>query len=694
MAGLLDITLQDPAGNALGDRLCALVDAATGAPVQLYTALVDGEPLASNLVTTDSAGSVIAYCSGVIRVEDAVTGRVLRSRVEVVPYLAPEDMPISIAVAHALSELRVQLQQPGKAFVYAMDLLTEAEQADVRTTGLPQINIGAKLNAWLQAAYLLYGDTYDRKGGQGACMMLHPGSWLTDGFVLRPGMSLSGLVSRFEVRVLQSATARQPLVDVLGRTQDTTDVKRRTDVHLEEMYLVANGLYGADETGAYTVPIHGIYLRPETDLQSPDENNINLTGLVALRISIQGASGTGIYSSSRGRCWLHEVQSTGNDGEGIYIQGPDCLLVKCYAGENGKTGIHIESAATPMVDHVELGVSRDPQLYPSLWIDNCTDFVIENGNCTGPLLIDGSENNPQGYDYGVNVRGVIANVIFTFKDKTFQGSDGTWYDQPGYIQVANSKGLHIKGCYFKPAENKIKDPVTGAYSYQYTRRPKNIVYVKGEGSAFSFDCPLQALADPLFPAGDPTVWPGSQPVNSYDAITNKPDQALLVFTDPTPGASAWVHDRIRFLSGGGIVGKRDGSAVAAGMVGERLVADTGSSTAVALTTNQVAQIAQLTLQAGTWDVLGALCFTAAAATVQSVEGCIALDGITINATTVRRYAGQAVGLAGVTGPVATLQIGPSDFRVTAPTVRSLNARAAFSAGSMAAYGVVEARRMA
>ncbi|WP_210810095.1 hypothetical protein [Ideonella paludis] len=104
MAGIFDITLTDPEGNVLPARALALVRP-DGTPVPLFASLTATEPLASNVVTTDPRGQALAFCSGTVEVRDAITGAVLRSAVEVLPYTAPEAMPVSVEQAKALKKV-------------------------------------------------------------------------------------------------------------------------------------------------------------------------------------------------------------------------------------------------------------------------------------------------------------------------------------------------------------------------------------------------------------------------------------------------------------------------------------------------------------------------------------------------------------------------------------------------------------
>lgn len=650
--------------------------------VSLHTCLIDGHsalPITGPVRTVngtapDAAGNVVIDGIGTGTVQ-SVNG-VEPDDAGNIDLLAPAS-----PVAQALAELEQIAIAPGAALCYAMELLTDEERTQVRDADtIPTINVGAKLQAWLDAAYALYGDVPNRKGGQGARLLLHPGLWLVDGLQLRPGQSLIGLASRYEVRVIQSNTARQPLIDILGRASGTEDAQRRTDVYLQDLLLKCNGNKTLEGE-----PINGIHLRTEDGVT----DEVNRTGVIAHRVQCVDSSGTGFYSKKRGRNWLHECQFTGHAEEGVFIQGPDCLLIKVFCGETGKTPLHFLSCGTPMIDHVELGTSRKPQQYPSLHIEACADYVISNGNCTGWMLIEGGEDDPTHELYGVSQRGTVANVIFTFKDKSFQDDADVFYDLNGYIVVKNAKGPAVRGCHFRPAELRITDGITGAVSYQYTRRPLSIVHIQGAGSSgMSFDCPLPALTDPLWPAGTPSTWPGSVPANSYDSITNKPDQALIFFTDPSPAASAWVANRLRLMDG--LQGQRATQAPVAGTVGE--ITRTETPAPVTLPPGAVTSLGSITLQPGHWDIRGTVVFTGADVTAYSVAVGVAGDATSINASSPRRYATAPLAVGHYSGPLATLQVGPHELRNPSAATRYLNATAQYGAGSVTASGVIEARR--
>ena len=159
-------------------------------------------------------------------------------------------------------------------------------------------------------------------------------------------------------------------------------------------------------------------------------------------------------------------------------------------------------------------------------------------------------------------------------------------------------------------------------------------------------------------------------------------------TDPTPGASAWVANRLRVLSG--IAGASGASSVAAGNLGELVSVET--STPAALTTATIASLASITLPAGHWSVYGAVVFTATAATVSNAEAGISSNDTSISTASPKRYAGEYIGCTAYTGPASSLQIGPYNLNSDAELTRYLNARASFSAGSVSVSGVIEARR--
>lgn len=644
-----------------------------GSAKTLYSDSEGVTEAASNTVTTDSRGTGYAYIRGDAQLR--LSGVVVRDQIRTpLEFSDPTDPNAS------------------GACIRAIDLITAEELAEVQDMeNNPTTDLAPKLQAWFDAALNVYGDGAEGTGGRGARMELDAGNWRISTLQLRPGCSLVGRASRYEVRILQTADAQAPVIDVLGRADNTDVVQRRTEVFLQNLDINANG--NVDALGD---PINCINLRAENTSDDPDDPDdlVNRTGVIAWLVQAGGASGYGFYSLKRGRNWIHECQFTGNGMEGtnncggVFAQGPDQLFFKSYCGSNYGHQLHIKSSATPMVVEVELGTSKQPQNYASLYMENCTDSVIQGGNCTGVMLFEGQEDDNTANEYDTETRINLSNVVFTFKDKSFtDATDDTVHTLPGFIHVKNLRGLYINGCRFKPATD---DDIA---VHHYTNRPTSIVYIQGARSRAVFNGPLPPLDDWNWPAGTPEQWAGV-PTNTYDSITNKPNQLLIQTTDPTDTTHAWVMGSIKFLSNRGVQGAAGGTSVSAGLIGEIVSTDVNSGAAAALTTATIASLGSIALTAGHWEVRGTVVLTGSGATVTTTEAGIDSANNSISSSSAKRYAGSAHALTTVTATVATHQIGPFELKLTGAATRYLNTRASFSAGTMAAYGVIEARRIA
>lgn len=580
--------------------------------------------------------------------------------------------------------------------IRAMDLLTPEELAEVRDPdGTGGSNLGPKLQAALDEAYDEYGDDQEGAGGHGATLLLDAGTWTWDTMQLRPGMSIIGLVDRFEVRVKQLASARAPLIDILGRGQNQDVVGRRTAVVLERLDLNANG-----NVSLTNEAIDCIHLRVD-EANDGDDESANRTGVIAREVQAGGASGWGLYNLKRGKLWLSMCQFAGNGLHpdlpnnkvgGLFSQGPDCFFYKVYCGNNGGPQHHIKSSATPTIINVEYGTSKQPHLYPSLWLEKCTDAMVGGGgNCTGWILIEGGENEPTANEYDTECNINLHNFSLTFKDKTFTDSTvepPVVHTLPGFIHLKHIRGVNLDNLRVMPAND---DDIE---AHHYTNRPTSIVYIQGDRTRATWRAPLPPLTDWRWPAGAPEQWSGSEPTNSYDSITNKPNQLSIQTSDPSDETHRHLFDRIGFLDNqGGIVGATDATSKHAGLVGEVLNTAVSSGSAAALATTTVASIASRAITAGNWMVYGTVQFLGAAATVSKVEAAISSANNDVPASTAERFSAQAMNVATVTGEVASLKIGPYYLKVSADTTRYLNCRATFAAGTMTAYGYIEARRV-
>lgn len=603
-------------------------------------------------------------------------------------------LPISDAVQTALDTLRDEVMFGG-AYIRAITLFADdaTALAEIRapsgSTGT--VDLAIKMQAALDAAYLLYGSDQSGAGGHGVCMDLDPGTWTISTLKLKPGMALRGLSDRFEVRIKQLAATQAPPIDILGRGQNQDVVGRRTAVILERLDINANG-----QLDAIGDPINCINLRVDAANEG-DDDSANRTGLIACEVQAGGATGWGLYNLKRGKIWLSKCQFSGNglapllpNGKvgGLFTQGPDCFFHKTYCGNNGGIQMHIKSSATPSVVEVELGTSKQPDLYPTVLIERCTDVTFGGGgNCTGWIQVIGAEDDTAANEYDTECRITFYDFVITLKDKSFTKADNTIFTMNGAFSLENVRGVHIQNVRVKPATD---DHVVGGH--HYTNRPTNIVYIKGARTRATWFGPLPPLDDWNWPAGTPEVWPGTPPTNTYDSITNKPNQLLICTTDPTDTLHAWKYDWISFFQNGGIRGKTDGSAVQAGAVGEYVKSE--QTTPQALTTGTILSLANIALTAGTWEIRGIVNYTGTAATVTSSEATVDSANNVITSANPDRYSGNGRSLTTVTGVVGTEKIGPFELKTASSVTRYINCRAGFSAGSVNVTGGIYARRVA
>lgn len=493
-------------------------------------------------------------------------------------------LPISDAVQAALDVIRMNVLVGSGTYLKAMDYLDDDEKAQVRDpSGAGGVDLAAKIQPQLDAAYLLTGSDQTGAGGHGVCMDFDPGTWTFSTLQLKPGMALRGLVDRFEVRFKQTSTAQAPLIDVLGRGQNQDVIGRRTAVILERIDLNANGNYPST-TEAWDC----VHLRVDPTNEGDDES-ANRTGLIMSEVQCGGASGWGIYNLKRGKVWLSKVQCAGNgkhpnlpNGKvgGLFSQGPDSFFHKTYCGNNGGIQMHIKSSATPSVVEVELGTSVQPDLYPTVCIERCTDVMFGGGgNCTGWIQVIGAENDNTQNEYDTECRINFYDFVITLKDKSFQKQDGTFFTMNGAFSLENVRGVHISNVRVKAATD---DDIA---AHHYTHRPTNVVYIKGSRTRATWHGPLPPLDDWNWPAGAPETWPGSPPTNARSSMTNKQKQLRVLSYDPTDTTGSILVDRIAGFYGALEIASGV-TQVAPGqwdITGGTILRPTGMSTAVDIT---------------------------------------------------------------------------------------------------------------
>lgn len=157
------------------------------------------------------------------------------------------------------------------------------------------------------------------------------------------------------------------------------------------------------------------------------------------------------------------------------------------------------------------------------------------------------------------------------------------------------------------------------------------------------------------------------------------------------------------ISGSGVLavnsvtGVTNGSAAAAGKVGERIDANVLSGSAVTLTNNTPANVLSLPLTAGDWEVSGVTALLAGATTnVTYVFGTVSLTSATLDTTTPGRLSAIVFSSAGAVPPSGvpfTATLPPTQFNVTTPTTVFLTTQSGFTVSTMKAYGNLHAIRM-
>jgi len=143
-----------------------------------------------------------------------------------------------------------------------------------------------------------------------------------------------------------------------------------------------------------------------------------------------------------------------------------------------------------------------------------------------------------------------------------------------------------------------------------------------------------------------------------------------------------VADALSKLAAQQGVGVTDGTAAAAGKIGEYLTATFGSS---GLSNNVAADLGTLALTAGDWDVRGYATFTSSATALRGVFAWVGNAAVTPN---------QAAGIAVANmGTGTALWTGPQRFSGAGAMTAYLGVMASFSAGTAAASGFIAARRV-
>ena len=215
---------------------------------------------------------------------------------------------------------------------------------------------------------------------------------------------------------------------------------------------------------------------------------------------------------------------------------------------------------------------------------------------------------------------------------------------------------------------------TGAYSTPSSGGGASSVEDDGTTLYFALTDPSGQLI--LDPSGNPIFAPIVLPVASL------------------PAAGGYISGTLASATVNKVKGVTDGSAAAAGDVGEYIHAEVAPGSAVSINNNSQTNLTSISLAAGDWDVYGVVWFAPAASAqitliesgINTVSGTIPAGG-TLAATAQDYPSGfaQATSLSVIAGPVRESLSGTATIY--------LNAYTLFTVGTVTMYGQIRARRI-
>lgn len=141
---------------------------------------------------------------------------------------------------------------------------------------------------------------------------------------------------------------------------------------------------------------------------------------------------------------------------------------------------------------------------------------------------------------------------------------------------------------------------------------------------------------------------------------------------------------------GGIVGTITNDNATALNVGEYVSSLVATGSAVSLTTNATANVTSISLTAGDWDVDGIVNLNASAATVTAMSGGVTSTSATIPSDGSEGYSGVLLTIASA---VDSITLPRKRISIASTTTVYLVGRSTFSAGTVAAFGSITARRV-
>lgn len=191
------------------------------------------------------------------------------------------------------------------------------------------------------------------------------------------------------------------------------------------------------------------------------------------------------------------------------------------------------------------------------------------------------------------------------------------------------------------------------------------------------------------PAGNLTT-SGVISADSGDWEINADGSANFGAANVTISASGAVVLTSTLTPTGGIVGTTAVGNATAGNLGEFVSSLVASGAATGLTTATAKNVTSIALTAGDWDVEGNVNFAATTATATGATGGISATSATLPTDGSEVYSGLQTTLLSDTNSVTMPR---KRINVSANTTVYLVAKATFSAGTVSAFGSINARRV-
>ena len=573
--------------------------------------------------------------------------------------------------------------------------LTREEIADTHSGVKPTINLTAKIQAAINALWNK-SQTPARKGtnsavsSQVAVLRLH-GCYMVDQLYTYPGVVLQG-DALSETILIQSPNATTDFITVLARNGHSS--KQRASWGLfkdltlqgDSTILAPDGITGLHGLTCESAGNDPFYVAGD-----------NYNSYIANNVRVYGFSGDGFHCpTSRKRARHVECRSSTNLGNGFFLgNSADAFFTECASGSNGQHSVYVVQADTPRFVGGDFWASNNAAAglggYRAFYMDRVHEGIIFGCDINGAFEFAGTNNPSDTEYYQTDYKFTLDSCNFKFRAGSFgdggDGSDGVPDPLDGYVIVSNARGVNTRNCSYQPAFDRS----TGLATY----RPSNIYFLSGD-TVFQADDKLPDINSGLWPCGAVVAFPGvyDDICNSWTKLTGQWLQPNVTTSQHATLMTYWSKVPTK---AGGQIGRNDGVVPTAGTVGEVISAKVTSGSPVALTTATAVDVTFIDLTPGEWDIYGSVVFQGAAATGSIMKTAISTASGTIPSVNANAYASSLIPFAALTGDIQSLQVGPvrAPLDSSSATYRYyLTVRSTFSAGTMAAFGQIQARRIA